>query len=183
VKAAVNDAKVFVENAWDWNVNRFEDKVAVSKDKLPLLPNSDRGAYRIWNVRDSRGRRLRLIPKSHALDNPQKETVEFPTGYYMAGYDPVSQQRILGIYPLPSDPQVFSIESTYATPRLEAEGDILQIPAQPVILYATAFAVRERGETGGTSAQEWTAFAQQALRDAISKDTVWNEDEFVWHQI
>ena len=180
IKTLVNDAKFFVENAWEWNINRQVDKVVANKNTVSL-PNSDRTGYHIYNVRDKNGRRLRIIPKGYALDKAKASPTEFPWGYYHAGR--TQNEQSLGIFPPPENNPVLDIEAHYPSPPLVAEGDVLYIPALPVILYATSFAVRERGETGGTSAQEWTAFAQQALKDAISRDTTWNPDEFTWNEV
>ena len=180
IKTLVNDAKFFVENSWEWNINRHVDKFIANKNAV-TLPNSNLTGYRLYNVRDTNGRRLRLIPKGYALDKVKASPSEKPWGYYHAGRNQTEQA--VGIFPPPVNNPVFEAEAYYPSPPLVAEGDVLYIPALPVIMYATAFAVRERGETGGTSSQEWTAFAQQALKDAISKDTLWNPDEFTWQEV
>ena len=49
-----------------------------------------------------------------------------------------------------------------------------------MIQYAVALASRERGETGGTSAQELYAIADATLADAIAMDAARFPSETVW---
>ena len=58
--------------------------------------------------------------------------------------------------------------------------DRIFVPTSPVIHYAVAFASRERGETGGTSAQELFSIADASLADAIAFDAARFPSETVW---
>lgn len=51
-----------------------------------------------------------------------------------------------------------------------ADAAIVCVPSKPVILFAWAYAIRERGEDGGTSFQEAQEIADEALNDAIDVD-------------
>ena len=67
-------------------------------------------------------------------------------------------------------------------PTLELAEDVCEIPSQPVLYYALAFASRERGEVGGQSANELFSLAKTYLADAIA----WNVNnaplEYLWEQ-
>ena len=56
-------------------------------------------------------------------------------------------------------------------------------PSEPVIKYAYAMAVAERGEDAGLSAQEATALADQSLADHTSIENGRYRDEYVWHSV
>jgi hypothetical protein len=57
----------------------------------------------------------------------------------------------------------------------------LVIPSAPVIHLAIALLARERGETGGTSAPEYFAIADNYLSDAIALDAQKHPDETIWY--
>ena len=57
---------------------------------------------------------------------------------------------------------------------------VLNVPSAPVIHYAVALAARERGETGGASAQELYSIADSTLADAIAMDAARFPSETIW---
>jgi len=56
----------------------------------------------------------------------------------------------------------------------------LLVPTEPVIKYAYAQAVAERGEDGGLAAQEATALADMSLADHIAMAESRQNDQYVW---
>ena len=65
------------------------------------------------------------------------------------------------------------------TAEFTADTDNMQIPSPPVVQLATALAARERGETGGTSAAELFALADNTLADAIAIDASQHPEETI----
>ena len=61
------------------------------------------------------------------------------------------------------------------------DADTLAVPPSPVIQLATALGARERGETGGTSAAELFALADNTLADAIAIDASQHPEETIWY--
>ncbi len=57
----------------------------------------------------------------------------------------------------------------------------LGVPSSPVVQLATALGARERGETGGTSAAELFALADNTLADAIAIDASQHPEENIWY--
>ena len=70
-------------------------------------------------------------------------------------------------------------------PQADLSDDTTQltIPSQPIIQLAFAMALRERGETGGISAQEQFAVAQRSLGDAIAIDANKYPEELVFYSV
>lgn len=182
ILAHVNDAKYFVESSWDWNVLRKVDDIAFVTNTADLV-GSNRAGYRLYNVRTSKGTRLNQITKGEALDYGSEMPTGIPNCYYQAGVNNDTHNQLLGVVPIPKTPEVLSVEASYPDAPLVVETDWLSVPSLPVILYATTFASRERGETGGTSTAEWSGFSKQALSDAIGHDTAWNNQQFIWHEV
>jgi len=67
------------------------------------------------------------------------------------------------------------------TSEFTADTDVLNVPFNPVVRQATALAARERGETGGTSAAELFALADDSLADAIAMDAALHPEETIWY--
>ena len=56
-------------------------------------------------------------------------------------------------------------------------------PNLAVVQLATAMGARERGETGGTSAQELFNIADNTLSDAIALDAARHGEENIWYYV
>ena len=63
---------------------------------------------------------------------------------------------------------------------LESSTDTTVLPKNPIIHNAVALLARERGETGGTTAQDYFLIAEKHLSDAIALDAYKNPEEFIW---
>jgi hypothetical protein len=60
---------------------------------------------------------------------------------------------------------------------LAADATVLTVPEAPVLERAYCFALRERGEDGGTSFTEADDEAVDALNMAVGRDMEFNSDE------
>ena len=65
--------------------------------------------------------------------------------------------------------------------KRQANTDDLLIPSMPVIHLSIAFLARERGETGGTTTQEYFNLANKYLQDAIALDAQKHPEETIWY--
>jgi hypothetical protein len=63
---------------------------------------------------------------------------------------------------------------------MSAAVDTTSLPIKPIEMYAWSLASRERGETGGTAAQELFALADKSLGDAIALDASKYPSELTW---
>jgi hypothetical protein len=64
--------------------------------------------------------------------------------------------------------------------RLTNDNDQIELPLDPVMYYALAYASRERGEVGGQTSGELFALGKQYLSDAISWDVNNAPLEYEW---
>jgi hypothetical protein len=67
--------------------------------------------------------------------------------------------------------------------ELEDATDETALPFRPIVMYAWAMATRERGETGGTAAQEIFGLADRALGDAIALEATKYQQELLWRPV
>ena len=67
--------------------------------------------------------------------------------------------------------------------RIDIPSDTIVIPEKPIVHLAVALLARERGETGGTTAQDYFALADTALSDAIAHDAYKNPEEYIYRPV
>jgi hypothetical protein len=180
----VNDAKRVVEDSFQWNV-LTETLTVTTADGL-------------FNyVLTGAGQRFRVMDVVHSEDDVflQPVTSSVMTNYllnasvhkgspYYYNFNGVNNgDTQVDLYPVPDG--VYNIYFNIFKPQnaLSAGADELLVPAEPVIKYAYAQAVAERGEDGGLAAQEATALADISLADHIAMAAHRQNDEYIWHQV
>jgi hypothetical protein len=181
----VNDAKDIVEQAWNWTALRSSISINTTQStyNYSLTGSSDRftdlGAYNTTTP-------LRLLPRPSQWLDKEQQTNTAPEGtpayYTFRGVD-ASGDLTVDVHPVPDGVYALKFNGVLPQATLSANADILSVPVQPVRQLALAMAVRERGETGGISAQEHFALAEQYLSDAIAYDATLNGEETVWRPV
>jgi len=189
----VNDAKNLVESSWDWSMqrkvinttlnnpaegNRFTLVGSGEAPKIQSMfvgwpqsvvsePDLTKTATNLLTYIDQVSMQEYIRLEQPLRGNPT------PTGtpiyYSLFGIDS-NRDTIITLYPSP-DPIGLLLTSLFkAQADLVNDTDKLEIPVMPVLHLAVAFASRERGETGGTSTQEYFTMANKYLSDAIALD-------------
>lgn len=178
----VNDAKQNVENAWDWSGLRTTVDITTSvgtptysltgfgvrSQVLYVLDNTTN--REIFNESLQRIRNMNL-----GTDNAVG-TVQY---YALEGTDANGDVQ-LTLYQTPNAVTDLSVYAVKRTDALTGDNDNLDVPSQPVIQFAFAYALRERGETGGQSAAEQLVYAQEDLRSAVALDAAMRPEETIW---
>lgn len=181
----VNDAKRVVENAWDWTVLRDEVEIETlsGQAKYAITGYGTRGE--IFGVFDTTNK-CELRQRDKAFIRKQKHTADAllgqPTYYALNGTD-TSGDTYLELYPTPDATYDVVVDAVLRGSELENDADDTLLPSAPIVQYAFAYALRERGETGGQTAAEQLIYAQEDLRNAIALDAAQNADELVWDTI
>jgi len=179
----VNDAKQLVENAWDWSNLR---------STLTLTTAADDYTYSLTGYQDQ-GKILNMINDTSNLVMEYRPQTWFdnkffintpasgaPEYYTFSGLDASGDAQI-DVYPKPDGVYSIKVKSVIRNVALSSDSDTLAIPSQPVIHLAVALLARERGETGGTSAQEYFAIADTYLSDAIALDAQKHPEETIFY--
>lgn len=181
----VNDAVQVVENAWDWTVlrNTYSINTVAGTSTYTLTDFGTRS--KIMYVHNETGNRyvhqesLRKIRElALGTDNAQG-TVSY---FAIEGVDANGDAKIR-LYQTPSAVETLSIYTVKRSTSLSADADSTLLPTQPIIQLAFAYALRERGETGGQSAAEQLIFAQEDLRNAIALDANQHPEELIWNVV
>lgn len=179
----VNDAKEIVESAWDWNALRttltvntiadiFNYTLVDSQNKLKILDVINDTSDIFVEQRSSTWFNNKYLMQPVVTGSPQ---------YYTFNGVNNDGDTQVDLYPKPDGVYVIRFNCVRRNLDLINDADKLSIPSQPVLHLALALAVRERGETGGTSAPEYFSIADRYLSDAIQLDAQKHPSETIWY--
>jgi len=178
----INDAKSLVQDSHDWSTLR---KTVV----VPTVENTTE--YSLTGA----GERVKLYSAINDTSNffMHYETPNWfsnayyisgevsgtPDSYTFSGVDSNADTKVR-VYPKPSG--VFSLRFDVCSrePDLAVDADTTVLPAMAIIHNAVALLARERGETGGTTTQDYFIIADKHLSDAIAQDAYKNPEEFIY---
>lgn len=186
VGAFVNDARKFVEDAWEWNCLKTTFTVpTVAGTQEYTLSDSD-NRVRILDAQN-------ITSQLHLTHISQQEgrhwnmmngtTQSDPTMFYTSGLQSsgvYAGDNQISLVPIPDGVYSLRFECVLREADLVAEGDTTNLPAHPIIYWAWAYAAQERGDVGGTGSSELFGMAKKALSDAISRDAELNPQDLVW---
>lgn len=182
----VNDANRLVEDSWDWSDLRATKVVnTVASQPNYSIPDVST-AFKTLNVINSTekcyvnlGTQLGL--QSNQYLNTAANTV--PSNYVYTGFNTVNDGVDFSLYPTPDKAYTLQFTIVDRTEELTSDTQALKAPSLPVVQFAHAMAVEERGETGGTTAAMLNGFAQSSLSDAISFDAARFPTETIWTDV
>ena len=166
----VNDAKRQVENAHDWSALRTTVVVSAS---------SGTSEYSLTNA----GERIKVYSVINDTSNFFL-TYQTPTWvnnavYTFSGVDGSGDTQVT-VYPTPDASYSLRFDLIARENALSNDTDTTAIPANPIVHIAVALLARERGETGGTTAQDYFTIADRHLSDEIALDAYKNPEEFIF---
>lgn len=181
----VNDAKRIIEDSWDWSALRTTLTVTTSSDifnysltgsgnRLELLDVVNDTSNFFMKYRDSH-----WFNKTFLVDEPATGS---PMYYGFNGVD-VNGDTAIDLSPIPDGVYSLRFNAILRTPELSADTDQVAIPTLPIIHYAVALAVAERGESGGQSAAELLNIAKTFLSDAIALDAGKHPEEIIYQAV
>lgn len=178
----VNDAKAIVEKAWNWSSLRTTTTVsAIISDSSYTITGFGLDFTLLDAYNDTQNTRLKLIPQQLMTSwTALSATPSGPPSHFCyAGNDSNGDPNIT-VYPTPDGSYTLKFEAIVREAEMSAAGDTTSLPIKPIEMYAWALASRERGETGGTAAQELFALADKSLGDAIALDASKYPSELTW---
>jgi len=169
----INDAKTSVESAYNWNA--LYDTITVTtvaNTSSYSLPDTGVRFKVVDVLNDTKDSELRLAPTrwmnlQFLVTSPQAGS---PSYYNFVGQDGNGDTNVR-LFPVPDG--VYSIKFNVFKPQatLSADGTVIKVPADVVILNAYARALVERGEDGGLQSSEAYALARNLMADYISLES------------
>jgi len=119
----------------------------------------------------------RWMDNAFLIETPPLGSPQF---YSFNGVDANGDNGV-DVYPKPDGVYQLRFNVVLRTEDFTTDTERLGVPSSPVIQIATALGARERGETGGTSAAELFALADNTLADAIAIDASQHPEENIWY--
>ena len=197
----VNDAKKLVEDSWDWSMkrktiityltstdpNEGNDVILVGSGESPKIESMIIG----WDGGNLSGTGKEFLTYIDQHTMEEKIRMEqpligtpVPAGrpvyYSFYGIDS-NRDSVIRVYPNPEQTYYLITNLFRGQADLSADDDTLDVPSMPVIHLAVALAARERGETGGTSTQEYFQIGNKYLSDAIAMDASKHPEQTIFY--
>jgi len=189
----LNEAKRYVEDAWDWlhlrqtlvvttvagtykyTLTGAGDRCRILRDYSTNPPGWDvinnTEDYNLWKAPSSAYMTRMLTGNSTQTGNP----IYFDINGQSGG-DPQAD-----LWPTPGSVMAINFNMVIPQDDFEVDGTNnnteLTVPDWPVILKTYALVLGERGEDGGTSQSKAEAAAESALWDAITLEMMMNPEE------
>ena len=179
----VNDALNSVEAACDWSSLRTVIDITVfdGQKTYPLTDFGIRGELMsLYNV--SQKQELTQKTKAYIKDKHYKDpsnSTGKPRNFCFDGTDANNDTQVT-LYPTPDATYQIEANVVLRNQQLSEDSDTTKLPTQPIVQLAFAYALRERGETGGQGAMEQIVIAQTDLSNAIALDAGNNGGELVF---
>lgn len=179
----VNDAKRTVEDAYDWTALRTTLTVTTQNNTFNYVLTGSQNRMKVLNVINDTSNWFVQYRPSTWMDNAfliNEPPLGSPQFYSFNGVN-IDGDNAIDLYPKPDAEYAVRFNVVLRTEDFTLDADRLSVPSSPVIQLATALGARERGETGGTSAAELFALADNTLADAIAIDASQHPEETIWY--
>lgn len=179
----VNDAKNLVENSWDWSALRSTTTITTSSGVYNYAITGSKNKVKELNVINDTSDIIMEYQTNNWFD--EQYLIGTPVSgsprYYTYRNTDSNDDMLIDVYPKPDGAYSILFRGAIRNAALATDTDTLEIPSAPVLHLAIAFAARERGETGGTSTQEYFSIANKYLSDAISMDAARHPEETIFY--
>jgi len=178
----VNDARRIVEDSWDWSALRNTITVSTTDDIFTYTMTGTNNSFKILDVINDTSNSFMRPASSQWMNNAYlvQEPVKGSPEYYSWNGVDADGNALVDLYPKPDKAYTLRFNIVDRGDSFSLDAEKLVVPSSPVIQYAVALASRERGETGGTSAQELFSLADTTLADAVAFDAARFPSETVW---
>ena len=178
----VNQAKEDVENACDWNGLAQTINITTTPTIFSYAMTDAGQRFRIIDVFNQTAQtRMHYVPTSKMNDWFMLGDNEpgSPYFYNFNGVD-TNLDTFVDLWPVPNVSEELYFNLIIPQDRFTSDSEIIKVPSRPVILNAYWRAVVERGEDGGTAAQEAQRNYLTSLGDHVAIDQGHFPEESLW---
>ena len=178
----VNDAKNIVEDAHQWSTLRTTIVVPTVENTTEYTLTNAGERVKIYSVINDTSNFFMHYQTPNWFNNAyyiSGEVTGSPDSYTFSGIDSNDDTKVR-VYPKPSGVFSLRFDLIAREPELSGDADTTVLPKNAIVHNAVALLARERGETGGTTAQDYFAIAEKYLSDAIALDAYKNPEEFIY---
>jgi hypothetical protein len=180
----INDAKRQVEDAYMWNALRQTYAINTVNGVFNYTLTNSGVRFKLEDViNDTENFTMHLVNTEamNSLFLTQGET-NIPRYFNFNGVTTDGDTQV-DLYPIPNG--AYNIKFNVIQPQaaLVNNADRILVASEPVIFYAYAKALAERGEDGGIQAGEAYQLYLQSLADHIAIESSRNGPDLIWEQV
>lgn len=178
----VNDAKRIVEDAHEWSTLRTTIIVPTVADTTEYSLTNAGERVKIYSAINDTSNFFMRYESPNWFNNAyyiSGEVTGTPDSYTFSGIDSNEDTKVR-VYPKPDAVYSMRFDLIAREDELSSDTDTTVLPKNAIIHNAVALLARERGETGGTTAQDYFLIADKHLSDAIAIDAYKNPEEFIY---
>lgn len=182
VGAFVNDAKQVVEDSHDWSTLRTTIVVPTVENTTEYSLTNAGERVKIYSAINDTSNFFMTYESPNWFNNAyyiSGEVTGTPNSYTFSGIDGNEDTKIQ-VYPKPDAVYSMRFDLIAREAELSNDTDTTVLPKNAIIHNAVALLARERGETGGTTAQDYFLIADRHLSDAVAIDAYKNPEEFIY---
>jgi hypothetical protein len=165
----INDAKINVEDAWNWDAlsQTITVNMVAGTTTYVVTGSGLRHKQAVIN-NTSNPNEVRNVPIQWIISQQQLTTGQTgAVGYYAWNGHNGTDSKI-EVWPTPSGTDVLKVNLYVPQAALSGDADVLLVPSQPVIIGAYARALVERGEDNGLTSSEAYGLYQGVLSNQIA---------------
>ena len=178
----INDAKLEVEEAWNWSALRQSLTVTTTSDVFNYELNGTQNNVSVLYVTNVTSNAFMQYQSAAWFDDKfLSATVATgtPSNYSFNGVS-TDGDTLVDIYPKPDGVYTLRFNVVARTADLESDADKFNVPSHPVVMLAYAKAIEERGEDNAQTGNTAFANARALLNDAIQLDGNKHPEELIW---
>jgi len=178
----VNDAKQIVEDSHQWSTLRTTVVVPTVENTTEYSLTNAGERVKIYSVINDTSNFFMHYESPNWFNNAyyiSGEVTGTPNSYTFSGIDGNEDTKIQ-VYPKPDAVYSMRFDLIAREAELSNDTDTTVLPKNAIIHNAVALLARERGETGGTTAQDYFLIADKHLSDAVAIDAYKNPEEFIY---
>jgi hypothetical protein len=178
----VNDAKRIVEDSHAWSTLRTTIVVPTVANTTEYSLTNAGERVKIYSAINDTSNFFMRYESPNWFNNAyyiSGEVTGTPDSYTFSGIDSNEDTKIQ-VYPKPDAVYSMRFDLIAREAELVNDTDTTVLPKNAIIHNAVALLARERGETGGTTAQDYFLIADKHLSDAIAIDAYKNPEEFIY---
>ncbi len=178
----VNDAKRVVEDSHDWSALRTTVVVPTVENTTEYSLTNAGERVKIYSAINDTSNFFMRYESPNWFNNAyyiSGEVTGTPDSYTFSGIDSNEDTKVQ-VYPKPSGVYSLRFDLIARENELVNDTDTTVLPKNAIVHNAVALLARERGETGGTTAQDYFLIADKHLSDAVALDAYKNPEEFIY---
>ena len=178
----VNDAMIKVQNAHNWSMLQTTTTVnTVASTATYELADSNENTQIQTVVNTTSNYMLHSADRGWIDYQESLTTSEGPTTYWSAASQASGDGDLtIQLWPTPDAVYAIDILHNVKQDRMTAGTDVLLVPDDPVIQLAVAYALEERGDTGGQNNMTQFQRANESLADYVALDYQRDPNLLVW---